>query len=152
MQDKMPAKNGIELKNNIYPMQNFVTSQNTAIITKGLHEYEVYKNELRICLLRSIGIISNPKNKVRAIPAGPALETPQAQCLGENRADFAIAFAKPKNVFSYLDKFYKNYVTIEGSFDCEFKLVNEKSNDMFLGINSNKKIMYNPENEQVKLL
>ena len=77
----MPAKRPIELKTNCFPMQNFVCANGTIAITKGLHEYEIYQNELRICLLRSFSTISNPKNPARSIPAGPDLKTPKAQCL-----------------------------------------------------------------------
>lgn len=88
----LPKTKGVEAKTNTAPMQNYVSAQGVEIMTKGLSEYEVRGNSLRITLLRSIGIISNPKNVARTTPAGPPLAVLGAQQLGENKAEFAISF------------------------------------------------------------
>ena len=153
IKDYMPAKRPYELKTNSYPMQNFVNCENATIYTKGLHEYEIYKNELRICLLRSIGTISNPKNRARAIPAGPDLKTPDAQMLGKNKAQFAISFGKSDNSLFVLDEFMENYVTIDGLYNKEInhKLDEFDKNIYFMGINENKKILYNIKKDIITL-
>ena len=107
MQDYMPAKRPIELKSNSYPMQNFVIANNIGVITKGLHEYETYKNELRICLLRCFSTISNPKNPARSIPAGPNLETIDSQELKSINNEFIIFFGNKNNAFLYLDEIFE---------------------------------------------
>lgn len=89
----LPGKKGLEAKTNTAPMQSYVYTQGFEVITKGLREYEVYKNSLMITLLRSIGIISNPKNPARTTPAGPPLQVEDAQQLGLNEAEFSIGFA-----------------------------------------------------------
>ena len=87
-----PAKRPQELKTNSYPLQRYVFAQGLGIFTKGLNEYEIYKNNLSITLLRSTGILSNPKNAARSIPAGPPILTPELQCMGEYTLNFALNF------------------------------------------------------------
>ncbi len=89
----LPKKRGVEAKTNTAPMQRYVSAQGFEVITKGLCEYEVKKNSLLITLLRSIGVISNPKNPARSTPAGPPIEVVDAQLLGQNSAEFSIGFA-----------------------------------------------------------
>lgn len=98
----LPKTRGIETKSNFAPMQRFVGAQGFGVITKGLTEYEVYKNTLSITLLRSVGVISNPKNPARSTPAGPPIPVEGAQQLGYNCAEFALGF------FNELD--YQKYV------------------------------------------
>lgn len=104
----LPAPRGIELKTNTAPMQRFVSAQNFALITKGNNEYEINKNVLNLTLLRATGIISNPKNPARGTPAGPPLEVPKLQQLGENKAEFAISFNT--DLFRLAEEFYAPYV------------------------------------------
>ena len=144
IQKLMPAKRPFELKTNIYPMQNFTCANGAIFLTKGLNEYEIYKNELRICLLRAIGTISNPKNKTRAIPAGPDLKCPEAQCLREINAEFVILFGNYKTAYKTLDEFYQNYVVIDGNFEkaINFKLDEIPENTFIYGINKGEKVYY----------
>ena len=88
----MPAKKGVEVKTNTAPLQTFVESQGVAVITKGLNEYEVRKNAIEITLLRSTGIISNPKNPARGTPAGPPISTLDSLLMTENCHEFALIF------------------------------------------------------------
>ena len=92
MRKHLPKTRGIETKSNFAPMQRYVGTQGFGIITRGLTEYEVFKNYLSITILRSTGIISNPNNPARSTPAGPPLPVPEAQQLGINTAEFAIGF------------------------------------------------------------
>ncbi len=109
----LPAARGKELKPNTAPMQRFVNTQNFALFTKGNCEYEVNKNTLFLTLLRATGIISNPKNTTRGTPAGPPLETPNLQCIGENFAEIAIAFTKKENnLFRLTEEFYHSYLSL----------------------------------------
>ncbi len=87
-----PAKRPEELKTNSFPLQRYVFAQGLGVFTKGLNEYEICKNRLSITLLRATGVISNPKNPARSIPAGPPIPTPELQCLGEYTLNFAINF------------------------------------------------------------
>ena len=87
-------------------MQRFVWANGFGVITKGLTEYEVSKNSLKITLLRSTGIISNPKNPARTTPAGPPIEVPEAKQLGENTAEFAIGFIDIKKWAEYVEEVY----------------------------------------------
>lgn len=105
--DFVPAPRGIELKTNTAPFQRFVWAQNAGIMTKGLNEYEVYKNSLYLTILRATELISEPKNPARGTPAGPPLSCPDLQCLGKNTVEFAIKFTcNPQELYQTVEKFY----------------------------------------------
>lgn len=106
MRKHLPKTRGIEVKTNFAPMQRFVGTQGFGIITKGLTEYEVKEKSLLITLLRSTGVISNPKNPSRTTPAGPPIEVPDAQQLGYNCAEFSVGFFKTENYQKYIDMVY----------------------------------------------
>ena len=112
IREHLPKTKGLEAKTNTAPMQRFVWTQGVGIITKGLTEYEVYKNTLSVTLLRSIGVISNPKNSSRSTPAGPPLEVPQAQQTGNNWAEFAIGNFEQDVFEKYINEFYADLINI----------------------------------------
>ncbi len=65
------------------------------LCNQGLPEYESYKEKngnitLAVTLLRSIGWLALPHLVTRAEIAGPALATPEAQCLGKHTFKLAI--------------------------------------------------------------
>ena len=103
MREHLPKVRGIEVKTNFAPMQRYVGTQGFGVITKGLTEYEVKEKSLLITLLRSTGVISNPKNPSRSTPAGPPIEVPEAQQLGTNSAEFSVGFFEPENYQKYID-------------------------------------------------
>lgn len=90
IRQNLPKTRGIEAKSNTAPMQRFVWANDLGIFTKGITQYEVFKDMLSIPLLRATGVISNPKNSSRSTPAGPPLKTPALQQLGKNKAEFAV--------------------------------------------------------------
>lgn len=106
MRKHLPKVRGIEVKTNFAPMQRFVGAQGLGVITKGLTEYEVKGKSLLITLLRSTGVISNPKNPSRSTPAGPPIEVPEAQQLGYNCAEFSVGFFEPEDYQKYIDMVY----------------------------------------------
>ena len=106
MRKHLPKIKGIEVWTNTAPMQRFVGTEEFCIVTKGLTEYEVYKNTLSITLLRSTGVISNPKNPSRSTPAGPPLPVEDAQLLGENRVEFAAGFFAPKDYMKRVNELF----------------------------------------------
>ncbi len=107
----LPDKKGLEAKTNTAPMQKYVNAQNFEILTKGLFEYEVEKNQLALTLFRATGIISNPKNPARTTPAGPPIEVEDAQMLCKNRLVFMAGFEKPQNWEKSLSKLYPYVIT-----------------------------------------
>ena len=106
----LPKTRGLEAKTNFAPMQRYVGTQGFGIITKGLTEYEVFENTLAITLLRSVGVISNPKNPARSTPAGPPIEVPDAQLLGENTAEFSVGFFSKDDYQKYIDLVFPHIV------------------------------------------
>lgn len=110
MRKHLPKTRGIETKSNFAPMQRYVGSQGFGVITKGLTEYEVFKNSLAITILRSTGVISNPKNPARSTPAGPPLLVPEAQQHGLNKAEFSIGFFSPQDANARIEEVFPQAV------------------------------------------
>lgn len=106
IRQNLPEEKGKEAKTNTAPLQRFVWANGLGVITKGLTEYEVSNNSLMITLLRSTGVISNPKNSSRTTPAGPPIEVPGLQQLGENTAEFSIGFFPVKDWTNYVEEVY----------------------------------------------
>jgi hypothetical protein len=109
MRQNLPKTRGIEVKTNFAPTQRYVGAQGFGIITQGLTEYEVKGKSLLVTLLRSTGVISNPKNPSRSTPAGPPIEVPEAQQLGYNCAEFSVAFFEPTEYKKYIDIVFPLY-------------------------------------------
>lgn len=106
MRANLPNERGKEARTNTAPFQRFAWANGFGVITKGLTEYEVSGNALKITLLRSTGIISNPKNPARTTPAGPPIEVKGAQQLGENTAEFAIGFFPIEEWANFVEDIY----------------------------------------------
>lgn len=119
---EIPAPRGIELPLNTAPFQKCLWLQGIGVITEGLQEYEVFKNKLRLTLLRATGTISNPKNPTRGTPAGPPLPTPDLQMLGHNSARFAVCFKNNIEACeSNIEKFYDTALLCNADLsDCVF--------------------------------
>ncbi len=106
IRDNLPKTRGLEAKTNTAPCQRLVTANNFGIVLKGINQYEVYKNELRLSLLRATGIISNPKNSSRSTPAGPPIETPDGQLLKTISQELWLYFnKKPEEAISAIYNF-----------------------------------------------
>lgn len=106
IRENLPTEKGKEAKTNTAPFQRFVWVNGLGIVTKGINEYEVKDNHLALTLLRSTGIISNPKNPARTTPAGPPIEVPGLQQLGENEVEFAIGFIPVNDWANYVEEIY----------------------------------------------
>ena len=128
LNDQIPAQRGVEIKTNTMPIQNFVFTQGTGVITRGLKEIEIDKNKLYITLSRSTGVISNPHNPTRGTPAGPPLETPALQMPGKNTFEFSLTFAeKPVDLYKITTNLNNPPIFYFGS--SENKNFIEKNND-----------------------
>ena len=149
----IPAPKGKELKYNTSPMQRFMSTQNFALITKGNCEYEINTKTINLTLLRATGIISNPINPTRGTPAGPPLKTPKLQCIGQNKANFAIAFTnEEKDLFRLTEEFYSAYVPLFSNL--KNKKFDIKTKDLIYSIlseNDNLRIRtYNTTTKEIK--
>lgn len=62
------------------------------LLTKGLPEYEARPGgDLVLTLLRCVGVISRPAGlATRPRAAGPAVQTPEGQCLGRHEFEYAL--------------------------------------------------------------
>ncbi len=82
-----------------FPMRSFVDVSNgtsgVALITEGLHEYEVLPGPpsvLALTLLRAVGWLSRDDLTYRIGHAGPGMETPGAQVPGQLRFRYSVRF------------------------------------------------------------
>ena len=111
----LPQTKGLEAKTNTAPMQRGLlvdeSKNNIGIITKGLTQYEVSRNKLMVPILRATGVISNPKNPARTTPAGPPIETPNLQMMGDNQATFYVFFGNQNAFDEVLNQVY-NYLIV----------------------------------------
>ncbi len=115
IENYIPAAKGAELAANSAPMQRFVFAQGLGIITEGLPEYVTSKNTLAITILRSTGKLSELAPGTRNFPAGPALDTPGAQCLGKHSARYAICPVHiPQELFKEADEFMGSVFALAG--------------------------------------
>lgn len=77
-----------------FPAHGFVHAAGLSVVAPGLSEAEVLtldgSSTLALTLLRSVGYLSRPDLTSRPGPAGPAIATPGAQCLGPLRARFGL--------------------------------------------------------------
>jgi len=73
--------------------QGFVHANGLSVVAPGLPEAEVTSGEpgkIAITLLRCVGSLSRLDLRSRPGPAGPATDTPGAQCLGSMRARLSL--------------------------------------------------------------
>lgn len=114
----LPAPRGVELICNTAPIQKSLFAQGIGIVTYGLQEYEVFKNKIRITLLRATGVISNSVNPTRGTPAGPPIPTPDLQMLGKNSSRFALAFKDNiSQLRSIVENFYCSTLLLQAKLD-----------------------------------
>lgn len=88
-----------ELELPTHPMRSFVDVSSAAgglaLITDGLHEYEVTsgaQSELALTLLRAVGWLSRDDLRYRTGHAGPPLQTPAAQSPGAHEFRYGLFF------------------------------------------------------------
>lgn len=111
IREHLPKEKGLEAKSNNAPMQRGVWANNVGLVTKGITQYEIFKTELRIPLLRATGTISNPKNTSRTTPAGPPIETNDLQQLGLNEVEFSVFMGEGKYLKSAIEEIF-NYCIV----------------------------------------
>lgn len=113
--DNLPKEKFKETDININCMQRFVMAENLCVLTKGLQEYEVFKNNLNITILRSFGCISRKTLLTRTSAAGPPLPTPEGQCLGKQTAELSLMITDNENeAFKEADFYYNPIIAVDG--------------------------------------
>jgi len=80
------------------PCQRFFFTDDAVYFNKGLPEYGLYKGLVSYTILRAVGKLSSRRLLTRGGGAGPDLDTPEANCLGEQIVEYGYA------PFAALDK------------------------------------------------
>ncbi|MGZ4608735.1 MAG: glycoside hydrolase family 38 N-terminal domain-containing protein [Actinomycetes bacterium] len=73
-----------------YPASGFVDAGGAGVLLGRTVEYELLDGELAITLLRAVGWLSRNVHPYRDEPAGPQMETPEAQVLGPAEMSLAV--------------------------------------------------------------
>lgn len=75
-----------------FPAAGFVEAGGVALLLDRPNEYELVEDgrEIALTILRSVGYLSRNVNSYRDEPAGPQMETPAAQCVGESTTSLAV--------------------------------------------------------------
>lgn len=89
--ETLPVSRGDESRPDRFPTQRFVIANQQLFLNKGLPEYGVDGNYIAHTILRSVGILSRGPLRTRGGGAGPHIDTPGAQCIGENKVSYAWA-------------------------------------------------------------
>lgn len=111
IRNNLPQECGQEAKTNTAPCQRLVWANGVGAVLKGVTQYEVFENELRLSVLRATGVISNPKNPTRTTPAGPPLETPDGQLLKTINQEIYLFESDGKDLNEKIEKVY-NFVYV----------------------------------------
>ncbi len=147
LSQNMPVADRSELKTGAYPNNGYVLANDVLVAGIGLNEYEIYKNSLKITFLRSIGIISNPKNPARFVPAGPPIKCPDMWMIGEYKIKLFMKFDRNNDKFQrqkFLENVLNPFLGMFGDFKIKNKTFiknNEKS--YFVGIINSKPLFLN---------
>ena len=92
----VPPAKGMEHPITTYAADSFSWAEGLAVLHEGLHEHELEQGDtLAVTLLRSVGWLGRHDLRYRNGGAGPALETPDAQCLGPQRFRLGLVVGEP---------------------------------------------------------
>lgn len=87
----LPVEIGTEATPDRFPCQRFFIANDQLFLNTGLPEYAVNDNNVAITLLRSVSVLSRGRMRTRGGGAGPHLPTPEANCIGINKASYGWA-------------------------------------------------------------
>lgn len=100
-----------------FPMKDFVAitdgSKTFGVMTKGLSEYEAKDGTLFITLLRAVEWIARSNLKTRIGDAGPAMYTPDAQCLREIQYEAGIFVGKTSELTKWVQIFHNPPIIVK---------------------------------------
>jgi hypothetical protein len=80
----------------VLPSSSMIAAGPWRLLHRALHEHEIVRQPgsdalaLAVTLVRSVGWLSRRDLRTRGVGAGPNIATPGAQCLGEDRFEFAL--------------------------------------------------------------
>lgn len=88
----LPVPVGHEIPPESYFCQRFFVAQGQIFFNRGLPEYRIANDYVEMTLLRSVSWLSRGRLRTRGGGAGPWYATPEANCLGVSRCEYAWAF------------------------------------------------------------
>lgn len=88
---QLPVPVGHEILPTSNFCQRFFIALGQAFFNSGLPEYRMQDNSVEITLLRAVSYLSRGRLRTRGGGAGPWNATPEANCMGINRCDYAWA-------------------------------------------------------------
>jgi hypothetical protein len=89
--ERPEAKGWVHAAPRTFPHQGWVSVNDLTVVAAGLPEAEVWPDgTIALTLVRAVGWLSRVDLRTRPGPAGPALRTPGAQCLGSIDASLSL--------------------------------------------------------------
>jgi alpha-mannosidase len=107
----LPVERASEAPLDRFPCQRFFIANDQLFLNKGLPEYAVNGNEVSLTALRAVSRLSRPRLQTRGSGAGPAVGTPEANCLGMNVVSYGWAALSE---FCEYDQIAEAYSLAEG--------------------------------------
>jgi hypothetical protein len=89
---KLPVPVGHEILPESYFCQRFFVASGQLFLNRGLPEYRTGNDFVETTLLRGVSYLSRGRLRTRGGGAGPWETTPEANCIGMNRCEYAFAF------------------------------------------------------------
>jgi mannosylglycerate hydrolase len=109
----------------VNPSSSAITAGNLTFCHRAMQEYEVLKHQgiqyLGVTLVRSVGWMSRRDLVTRGVGAGPDMETPEAQCLGNECFEFQISLlngAPPIKALAQAERFRRPPIQLRGHATC----------------------------------
>lgn len=88
-----------ELPPNEHPSLSLIAAGSVFVLHRGTHGYDIEPDgQLRVTLLRSVGVLSRGALRVRGGGAGPHIATPDAQLLGRTSVQWAVGLPTQEEV------------------------------------------------------
>jgi mannosylglycerate hydrolase len=104
----VPPAKGMEHPVTTFTADSFSWAEGLAVLHEGLHEHELENGDtLAVTLLRSVGWLGRHDLRYRNGGAGPALETPDAQCLGPQRFRLGLVVGEPVEALPTLARSFR---------------------------------------------
>ena len=97
-QERQASPPTSEARVSVNPSHSLVQAGKFSIVHRAMQEYEILEQAgmdvLALTLIRSVGWLSRRDLITRSAGAGPDLETPEAQCIGEDEFQFLFSVGK----------------------------------------------------------
>ena len=140
----LPVKKGTEAPLDRYPCQRFFITNGQAFFNSGMPEFGASGSAVSLTILRAVSALSRADLRSRGGGAGPAVETPEANCLGPNQVNYGwapLAVADQSEPDALVASAYQLAEQYENLAWTTFAPMPQQSKWFFRGKNQNVRVM-----------